>query len=155
MAVRKARKRRSNPLQISIRKVSLPEGVTAPEYIAKLRKALRTKELPDGWEVDIAWRNPNTKKGRTKDWQQGSWGEVLQASRSGFATVVAKTLDTARERLTGQRPATVQRISAGKKAAQTRKVQKERMEALAKAKKRSDAAKKGARTKAMRKRKLI
>jgi len=93
MAKKKTRKKRGpNILEIKVRKVSLPKGTTARQYFAGLKKALRTQELPEGWEVDIAWRNPNTLKGRTKNWQQAEFTTALRESRKGFTTVVRKIL---------------------------------------------------------------
>jgi hypothetical protein len=93
MAKRKGR--RSNPLQINVHKVALPPGVTASEYFAGLKKAVKTKTLPDGWEVDIEWRNPATKQGATRNWQSGEWGDVLRNSRAGFATVLNRIIKAA------------------------------------------------------------
>jgi len=93
MAKKKARKKRGpNILEIKVRKVELPKGTTARQYFAGLKKALRTQELPEGWKVDLAWRNPNTIKGRTKNWQQAPFTTALRESRKGFTTVVRKIL---------------------------------------------------------------
>lgn len=146
---------RSNPLELEIKNVSIPVGVTFRQYVDGLKGAIRSGRLPSGWKVDIAWRNPETKNGRSKNWQQGEWGEVLEASSQGFATALRNVLKEAEPP-----PLTKAelRSEAAKRGAATRKVQKERTEALKKAKARSDAAKKGAATKAKakaRKRKLI
>jgi hypothetical protein len=81
-----------NILEIKVRKVELPKGTTARQYFAGLKKALRTQELPEGWKVDIEWRNPNTIKGRTKNWQTAEFTKALRESRKGFTTVVKKIL---------------------------------------------------------------
>lgn len=142
---RRGKRRGSNPLQIRIIKMDLPFGVTPRQYITGLKKALRTQELPEGWDVEIGWRNPNTIKGRSKDWQEGPWQEVLQASRSGFSTVVGRVLDRAAAGLK-EEPAAKKRSEAAKKGAATRKADKARAAKLAAAQKRSAAAKKGAAT---------
>ncbi len=94
MAKKKARKKRGpNILQIKIRKVELPPGTTARQYYAGLKKALRGGDLPEGWNVDLAWRNPHTIKGRTKDWQETDFSTAIRESRKGFATVVGKIIN--------------------------------------------------------------
>lgn len=42
--------------------------------------------------MEIAWRNPDTKAGRSKDWQHGEWSEVLNASTAGFKRVVTNVI---------------------------------------------------------------
>jgi hypothetical protein len=92
---KRTKKRTANPLEINIKKVYLPPGTTGPEYLAGLKRALQTKKLPEDWVVNLEWRNPNTKSGKTKHWQSGDWNNVLRKSRSGFATVVGRVLSAA------------------------------------------------------------
>ncbi len=110
---RKRKKRGPNILEIKIRKVELPKGTTTAQYIAGLKRAVRTKELPEGWNVDIAWRNPNTLKGRTRNWQQGDWSTTLRESRRGFATVVNNVL----RKFAGEQPTPRKKAAPRKKTA--------------------------------------
>lgn len=147
---RKRRKKRgANRLQIRIIKGELPAGVTTAEYVAGLRRAVRTKELPSGWNIQIAWRNPNTLQGRSKYWQEGDWEDVLSASRSGFATVVDRVLRSAEAQIPAEDRAEAKRkkrSEAAKKGAETKRKEKERTEKQAAAWRRSQAARKAAAT---------
>lgn len=79
-------------IEVNISKISIPEGTTRKQYFQTLKRGLSDGELPDGWEIDIAWRNPDTKVGRSKDWQQGDWQSVLEASTEGFKQVVKNVI---------------------------------------------------------------
>jgi hypothetical protein len=94
MRKKKAHSKRKNPLQIRIKRLVIPKGVKPSEYFDTLLRAVETKHLPDGWSIELGWRNPETKKGRSRDWQSGEFAEVLRssASRGGFATVVYRTI---------------------------------------------------------------
>lgn len=148
---KKRKKRGPNVLQIKIKKVTLPKGTTTAQYLAGLKKALRTQELPDGWEVDLAWRNPNTLKGRTKNWQQGEFTDTLRASRKGFTTVVRKILA---QHMAELPPAPAKKKTAAKKTAKKTAAQQE-LFAPTRAEKLSAAAKKGWITRRARQVKLI
>jgi hypothetical protein len=80
-------------LQIKIRRIETPAGLTGKKYIAGLKRAVRTGELPEGWAVDVAWRNPDTKVGVSKDWQEGDFESVLSESSSGFKTAMMNILN--------------------------------------------------------------
>lgn len=135
---------RSKPrrLEINVSKISIPEGTTRRQYFQTLKRGLREKQLPEGFAIDIAWRNPETKKGRSKDWQQGEWGDVLGESSDGFRKLVTNVIkryageDWGRGR--GQAPESVKKQPAAKKSAGKPKKKEQTV-----AEKRSAAAKKG------------
>jgi hypothetical protein len=84
---------RKNPLQTKIRARSLPRGVTPDIYRRTLIAVARgEREMPDGWEVDISWRNPATKKGRSRHWQTDEFSSAIENSNSGFSTAVQFSL---------------------------------------------------------------
>lgn len=91
----KNRKRRKpRPIQVRIRRESLPRGVSPDEYWSTLREAASSGgELPDDWEVRIEWRNPTTKTGRSKDWQSNDFSQAIGESSAGFAMVVGNAID--------------------------------------------------------------
>lgn len=63
-------KRRVNPLQLRVRAVSLPKRLKPVTYLKTLIHSLDTGEpLPSSWDVEIHWRNPKTRSGRTRHWQ--------------------------------------------------------------------------------------
>ena len=92
---RKKTGRKNNKLQVKVKRVELPAGTTTAEYLKGLLRGMKTGELPEGWDVRLAWRNPDTKKGRSKNWQEGDFNQVIRESRSGFATVVRRILRAA------------------------------------------------------------
>jgi hypothetical protein len=54
--------------------------------------------------VELSWRNPTTKKGRSKDWQTGEFGDVISDSREGFATVVQRAISHAAAKARAAKP---------------------------------------------------
>jgi len=145
MKKRKARKPRRNPLQIRVRRIRVPKELSATAYLDGLMDAVRTRHLPVGWHVEIGWRNPAVKKGKSRDWRYREFTDTLRRSRGGFATVVYRVLRRARARLErevlpklrAEQKEFLRRSEAAKKGWATRR---ERAEA------RSRAAKKGWKT---------
>ena len=65
---------------------------TRAKYLTGLKRAVRTGVMPEDWEVNLSWRNPDTKKGRTKEWQTGDFETVLAESNDGFRKAVMNIL---------------------------------------------------------------
>jgi hypothetical protein len=55
-------------------------------------ESIGSGSLPEDWEIDLSWRNPETKKGRSANWQEGEFMEVVQSSSKGFTTVLKRIL---------------------------------------------------------------
>jgi len=74
----------------------VPRGVDPETYVLTLIEAAENEHLPSKWDIELRWRNPDTKRGRTQEWQSGEMLEVLNDSASGwgpgFATVVVRVL---------------------------------------------------------------
>ena len=84
---------KNNPLQIRIRAVSLPKGVTPEKYHERLLAVIHEgAALPRGWNVEIHWRNPSTKVGATKQWRSDDFESAIDESRSGFVAAVSVAL---------------------------------------------------------------
>lgn len=80
---------KNNPLQIRLRAGSLPKNVSPRRYYQRLIQHIQEgRELPESWDVQIGWRNPNTKFGRTKNWQWDSFEDAIADSREGFVSLV-------------------------------------------------------------------
>lgn len=84
---------RFNPLQIKIDVVSLPRRVKPETFHKRLLAAIDSGEdLPRGWNVQISWRNPATKNGRTKNWQTDEFTDALSNSSAGFRNVAKRAI---------------------------------------------------------------
>lgn len=82
-----------NPLEIRIEAISVPRRMTPEKYLKALLKTTRTgADLPRGLEVEIHWRNPNTKKGNTKHWRSDEFQDALSESTPGFRGVVYESI---------------------------------------------------------------
>lgn len=82
-----------NPLEIRIEAISVPRRMTPEKYLKALLKTAKTgAPLPRGLEVDIHWRNPKTKKGKTKHWREDDFQEALLESSAGFRGVVYQSI---------------------------------------------------------------
>lgn len=76
---------RNNPLQLSLKARSLPKGVTPKKYFGRLLDHIRFgTPLPASWNVEVSWRNPGTKSGRTRRWQTDNFEDAVADSREGF-----------------------------------------------------------------------
>ena len=75
----------NNPLQIRLKARSLPRNLSPKRYYQRLLEHMSEgRPLPRSWEVDIGWRNPGTKHGRTKKWQYDNFEDAVSDSREGF-----------------------------------------------------------------------
>ncbi len=92
------RKRRSNPLQVKIKPVALPRVRSRVKYLEGLLQAIEAGEMRDGWEIEVEWRNPETKVGRSAEWQSDELINALESSSDGFRGVVYRTVARELER---------------------------------------------------------
>lgn len=140
-----------NRLKIEVVPVTIPAGVTHAEMLPELYRSVDRRRLPRGWEVDLAWRNPDTAHGHSRNWKQGDWTTVLSASTSGFSTalksIIAEEMGEAPPQLDlFEAPAKPKKKAAEpKKKAAAKKKSKAKKKLTPKqlAKKRSAAARKG------------
>lgn len=94
MPKKKAKKRkRKNPLQVRIQLVNKPVRMKPKTYLRTLLQAISTGEMPDGLEVELHWRNPATRQGRTKNWQSDEFTNAISESSAGFAGVVRRSIE--------------------------------------------------------------
>lgn len=90
----KRRKRKPNILQVRIEALSVPARMKPETYLKTLLNVLGGRqEMPENLDVELHWRNPNTRQGRTKQWQSGEYTEVLTDSSSGFSSVVRRAIE--------------------------------------------------------------
>lgn len=85
----------NNPLQIKLRVDSLPKSVTPKKFYRRLIDVVAGRaEMPSSWIVNVAWRNPKTKHGETKRWQEGDFETVVSdsADRGGFNQILQDAL---------------------------------------------------------------
>ncbi len=86
-------KYRKNPLQIRVEAISIPKRIKPLVYMRELIHAVDTGEdLPRGWSVDIHWRNPATRSGRTRHWQSDEFSGAVADSSAGFRTLLRRML---------------------------------------------------------------
>lgn len=79
----------NNPLNIRVQAVSLPKKTSPKLYLQKLLRFIDNGEpLPRSWDVRLHWQNPETRAGRTKDWQEDYFQDAIENSRSGFVGIV-------------------------------------------------------------------
>lgn len=75
------------------RAVSLPRDVTPFQYYKTLLRVLDTgSDLPEGWDVELRWQNPDTVSGRTREMQYDDFAEAVSQSNAGFRSVVRRML---------------------------------------------------------------
>lgn len=83
----------NNPLQVRLKAVSVPPGVSPRRYHQRLLQFITEgKPLPRAWEVELWWRNPRTKHGVTKRWRSDSFEDAISESRSGFVSIIYDVL---------------------------------------------------------------
>ena len=92
-----------NPIEFTFRSVKGHAGASQREiFRAALHKVIEGEDKP-GWEIgELGWRNPETQKGRTSDWQFAPVSEALGASSAGFKDLLVGYLE---EEIEAQRPA--------------------------------------------------
>jgi hypothetical protein len=76
----------NNPLQIRLRVKSLPKSVTPAKLYRRLIQHLQNPDisLPPLWDIEVWWRNPNTKHGLTRKWRSDDFESAVSGSREGF-----------------------------------------------------------------------
>lgn len=83
-----------NPLQLKLRARSLPKRVTPRQYFARLMEHIRFgTPLPESWDVEVGWRNPGTRAGRTKRWQFDNFEDAVSDSREGFNALLYDAIE--------------------------------------------------------------
>jgi len=97
---KKKRKRKPKILQVRIQALSVPARMKPKAYLRALLRAINTGELPEGVEVELHWRNPATKHGKTKNWRSDEFTDAIAESSPGFAGVVRRSIQ---KRLLGLR----------------------------------------------------
>lgn len=86
-------KKRKNPLKIQVKPISLPRSVTPTRFFRGLIHALDTgQDLPRSWDVEISWRNPNTRSGRSRYWQTDDFNDAIADSSAGFSRLLRRML---------------------------------------------------------------
>lgn len=85
--------KRRNPLQLRVEALSLPKNVKPVRYLKELIRAVDTGEdLPLRWDVRLHWRNPATRSGRTRYWQEDDFSAAVADSSSGFNSMLRRLL---------------------------------------------------------------
>lgn len=84
---------KNNPLQVRMRARSLPKGTTPKKYLQRLIQHITEgRPLPESWDVEIGWRNPETKIGRTRKWRYDGFEDAISDSREGFVSLIQDVL---------------------------------------------------------------
>lgn len=85
--------RRSNPLQLRVEALSLPKNLKPVRFLQTLIRSLDTGEdLPASYDVAIHWRNPSTRSGRSRFWQDDEFSSAVADSSAGFRTLLRRVL---------------------------------------------------------------
>ena len=74
----------NNPLQIRLRAISLPRVKPQTYYRRLMQVITEGRPLPESWNVELHWRNPNVKHGLTKRWRKDDFESAVSDSRDGF-----------------------------------------------------------------------
>jgi len=83
-----------NRLELKV-EVSGPAGSSQQERVEAALRYVRHGSLPAGFSFDaIHWRNPDTKSGRSRNWQDGEPGNVLKNSTGGFRNALERSLES-------------------------------------------------------------
>jgi len=87
------KRERPRKLWLGIEVLSVPRGTPRALLIDVLRESIRRGDhtLPDGWQIEIRWRNRENAKMRTGPWQE----ELDKSARSsdGFDEAVLMYLE--------------------------------------------------------------
>ncbi len=86
------RKRRNAPLDLRIRALRVPRTMSPDTYLRSLLRGMESGDLPRGLDVELYWRNPETRSGRSKNWQSGAFLDVVADSSEGFSTLLRRVL---------------------------------------------------------------
>ncbi len=74
------------PIEFRIKALSVPRGTDPKLYLRSLLTGIDSGELPRGVKVELFWRNPETKSGRSKNWQSDDFITAVSESNAGFAS---------------------------------------------------------------------
>jgi len=82
-----------NPLNLRIRAVTVPKNMTPDKFLRSLLAVIDDgADMPRGVEVELHWRNPATKHGKSRNWDSGEFIEVITDSSPGFQTAVRRMI---------------------------------------------------------------
>jgi hypothetical protein len=86
--------RRQNRIIVGARAISLPRDVTPFQYYQTLLRVLDTgSDLPEGWEVELRWQNPDNRGGPNRgEMQYDDFADAIAQSNEGFRGVVRRML---------------------------------------------------------------
>ena len=83
----------NNPLQIRLRVKSLPKYVTPRKLYQRLMKAIQEgSDIPPSWDVEVWWRNPNTRHGLSRKWRSDDFVSAVADSNAGFNALLHDAL---------------------------------------------------------------
>lgn len=85
-------RRKNAKLQIRIQALHVPKGMAPGVYLRSLLRAMDTGALPRGVDVELHWRNPETRHGRSKEWQSDSFLGAIADSSAGFSMILRRML---------------------------------------------------------------
>jgi hypothetical protein len=92
----------NNPLQLGVRVKSVPKYATPKRVYQRLIQHMTEgKPLPPNWDIEVRWRNPKTKHGKTKRWQSDDFESAVDNSREGFNALLHEGLVRKLRRLQG------------------------------------------------------
>jgi len=97
---------RDNPLQIGLRVNALPKTITPKRYYTRLIQFITEgRELPPSWDVQVQWRNRNTRHfagNTTWKWKAGDFETVVSDSAGvgGFNSILLGVLQDRLRRFT-------------------------------------------------------
>ena len=95
---------RSNPLELSVKAISLPKRVSIQRYYQMLLEVVdgRRVSLPRGWVVEVRWRNALAiRLGMNPDSED--FAEAIQNSRGIFVDLIRGQLERGLSRMRGKR----------------------------------------------------
>ena len=81
---------RENPLQIRLKINRLPKSVGPEAAFKRMLQAIDNREpLPQGWDVQVIWRNPQS-HGYSGGWNPEAFDDCVESSRDGFNDILAQ-----------------------------------------------------------------
>lgn len=85
-------RKRNARLEIRVQLLKKPRSMDPDSYLRAILRGVDTGTLPRGLDVELHWRNPETRSGRSRQWQSGPFSEVIQDSSQGFGTVLRRMI---------------------------------------------------------------
>ncbi len=81
-------RRRQDPIEFRIRAKRIPRGMKPRDYLESIYVATAGIDLPDNLKVELFWRNPETKNGRSRNWQSADFETAVSESNAGFSSAL-------------------------------------------------------------------